>query len=233
MEILGSIATFIMDRNLPPIIGVVYMHRITDRRVTGSSRLNLDMLRAMCGPEYPPSLVLVTTMWDTLAEENLGGMRSREKELNNSSIFWGDLITEGATYAEYKGTRESAQEIVDLVLSNDTCPTLRIMLEMQGGMALEDTAAGQVLTAELRKREEKMLQEQLEEDKVEERRLRAKKAELEEETRQLRESQVREGEQRHRRRSVRRSRTFDESPPRRARAGMGFRLSLNGFFSRT
>lgn len=247
LEILECIATFILDRNLPPVVGVIYMHRITDRRVTGSSRLNLDMLRAMCGPHYAPSIVLVTTMWDTISAEDLVGMRNREKELNNSSIFWGDLITAGATSMEYKGTRKWAQEIIDQVLANDGCPTLQILLEMQAGVALVDTDAGRVLTAEVRRREEKMLLDQSEEDMAEETRLRMQKANLEEEMRRLRKGRMGETQLRvqnanpeeetrlegriHGRRASRRTRSLDESPPRRASMRSGFAFSIKGFIS--
>ncbi len=82
MEILASIVSCLQDRRYPPLVGIIYMHRITDKKLTGASRMNLDMLQALCGEHYFQNVLLVTSMWDTIPPGRLlMEYESREAEL--------------------------------------------------------------------------------------------------------------------------------------------------------
>ena len=49
MDILVSIVSSLQYRRYPPLLGIIYMHRVTDKKLAGACRMNLDMLRALCG----------------------------------------------------------------------------------------------------------------------------------------------------------------------------------------
>ncbi|RDL31500.1 uncharacterized protein BP5553_09709 [Venustampulla echinocandica] len=179
MEILASIASYIRDPRHAPPVGVIYMHRITDKKMTGASRMNLEMLRAVCGEHYFQNVVLVTSMWDTIpAARPLSEFEAREAELMASTEFLGDLVDKGANPRRYLGDGPSATQIVDVLCNKHQAPPLKITLELSRSMQIEDTTAGRILTAELRKREKKRLHE-IEEEREEERMLRAELAETE------------------------------------------------------
>jgi hypothetical protein len=66
------------------------MHRVTDKTLTGASRMNLDMLRTLCGEHYFQKILFVTSMWDIIsAGQLLREYGSREAELMTTEI-WGD-----------------------------------------------------------------------------------------------------------------------------------------------
>ncbi|KAF8858760.1 P-loop containing nucleoside triphosphate hydrolase protein [Acephala macrosclerotiorum] len=199
MEILASIVSCLQDRRHPPLVGIIYMHRITDKKLTGASRMNLDMLRALCGEHYFQNVLLVTSMWDTIPTSRpLIEYESREAELR-SAEFWGDLIDKGATMMRYNGERGSGIDIVDVLCKKHQAPALGIVLELQRGVELENTTAGRVLTAELRRREEKRRREQ-EEDEEEERLLQAQVAETQAQLKRVERRNMAEAEHGHHRR---------------------------------
>ena len=61
--------------------GVIYLHRITDRKLCGSSRKNLNVFRQLCGDEALTNVAIVTNMWENV--EPATGV-AREKELGLS-----------------------------------------------------------------------------------------------------------------------------------------------------
>jgi hypothetical protein len=54
--------------------GIIYLHRISDVRMSGSSTKNLRLFRKLCGSDNMTSVTLVTTMWDKV-EEGMGEIR--------------------------------------------------------------------------------------------------------------------------------------------------------------
>ncbi|TFK19337.1 hypothetical protein FA15DRAFT_214025 [Coprinopsis marcescibilis] len=92
-EILRRIAVWLAscyDERMP-VSGLIYMGDIAQKRIHGSTRLNLEMFQRLCGKKSFQSVVLVTTQWDTV-QRPLG--EAREKELLES--FWCELVTGGA-----------------------------------------------------------------------------------------------------------------------------------------
>jgi len=224
MEVLGSIVEYLRKERQGNIVGIIYMHRITDKRILGSSRMNLRMLQALCGEHFFQNVVLATTMWGTVPKKILPDLETREAELNGSTVFWADMLERGSKYSRYENTIVSAREIIGTCLERINAPTLNIVLEIRRGLSLEDTSAGRILTEELRKREEKRRQELLEEEAEEKQYLQQKKAEKEAEIKlmgkSLREEQLRVScyvgrrgeceERRHRHRDE--ERWFGDSP---------------------
>ena len=128
------------------------------------------MLRAICGEHFFQNVALVTSMWGTIPLASWEATLVRETEFNLAPEFWADMIDKGAKYARWDeqmtGHGDTAKEIVENSRSKKDAPLLNIFLEMEKGATIDHTSAGQILTEELRKRQEKerkALQEEEEE----------------------------------------------------------------------
>lgn len=82
------------------LAGIIYLHRITDVRMTGSSYKNLRMLEKLCGDGAMSKVVLVTTMWNLLgrpgSDHTVAVGEQREAMLKDK--FWGKHGAERELY---------------------------------------------------------------------------------------------------------------------------------------
>jgi hypothetical protein len=164
MEIMSSLASWIQTNDCT-MVGVVYLHRITDRRFTGSSRMSLNILMAMCGERFFPHIVLASSMWNRLPSDGaVAEAVAREQELFDS--FWGDMLRKCAMPMRYMGSLESGQAIIKAVLATHNAPPMSLEIELQD-RCIQETAAGRFITAEIRRREEALRQELSKEEEVE------------------------------------------------------------------
>ena len=176
MEVLDAIVRYIQGEQSARIVGIIYMYKIIEKRITGAAARNLRMLQALCGEHFYQNVVLTTTMWGTVPAAVFPELEIREAQLNGGSAFWADMMEKGSEYARYDDTVASGRAILETCLSKRNPPPLNIVLELKKGkMSLEDTSAGRIITAELRKREEKKRQELLEEEREEAMLLQARK----------------------------------------------------------
>lgn len=120
------------------------MHRISDPRVGGVSRKNLRMFYSLCGEQNLRNVRIVTTNWSRVGDEEGG---RREADLKNGAFK--ALIDAGAQMRRYMNTLESARQIMAELIPLQAV-TMKIQEELRDGKKLADTAAGQVLTAEMR-----------------------------------------------------------------------------------
>ena len=167
--------------------GVIYIHRISDKRFTGIAGRNFKMFRELCGDSTLRNVVLVTNMWGEVPQED---GEEREEELVTN--FFKPVLDKGAQIARHYNTIESAHEIIQHIIKNRPAP-LQIQRELvDEGKDINDTAAGEAINKELNeqirrhKAEMKAIKEEMEKamkDKDEETR-----RELEEETRKLQEN---------------------------------------------
>lgn len=164
-EVLSDIATWLGTAYTANIqlVGIIYLHRITDPRVGGIAYNNLKMFKKLCGEDYYPRIHLITSMWDIVSPED--GKR-RETQLTQTDDFWAKMIKGGSRVGRHRGTRESALAVLDDVLNKRfDCPAptfTRVQQEMAAGKQLDETAAGQELSAKIlaeRRRYEKQLRE--------------------------------------------------------------------------
>ena len=138
-----------MDRYLEgasKLTGFVYMHRISDTRVGGTSKRNLRMFQKLCGQDSFKNVIIITTMWDrvTLAEG-----QQREQELMLSDNLFKALIDGGATMARHDGNQLALDVIRDLSHRSDTIAQIvrEPVIEKKN---LLDTEAGMELQSEVR-----------------------------------------------------------------------------------
>ncbi|KXN89088.1 hypothetical protein AN958_06289 [Leucoagaricus sp. SymC.cos] len=128
--------------------GLVYLHRITDNRITEPLR-SLCMFRELCGDTGMTQIVLVSTMWEELmADDGL----SRERELEQ--LHWKPLIEKGSKLDRLaRSDPKDAWRIIEqLIRRNDTRAISQLQEELLNlGSALHDTHSGRVLQESLQK----------------------------------------------------------------------------------
>ena len=144
-------------RNKLKLSTLLYLHRISDNRMSGSVLKNLRLFSSMCGSTSMPNTILVTTMWSTVKDKQGKG---REEELKKT--FWDDMIADGCKVMRFDGTKESAWQIVGNTRTHNPA-TIQMSKEMVDvNLRLNETQVGVQLKKELQKlikdREEAMRQ---------------------------------------------------------------------------
>ncbi|KAI1266033.1 P-loop containing nucleoside triphosphate hydrolase protein [Xylariaceae sp. FL1019] len=130
--------------------GIIYLHPISDTRVTHHATKNLEMFRKLTGNNNLKNVVLTTSMWDRVTPAE--GDR-RERELKEK--FWNILMAFEAKSERYHGTAESARTIASTLVDNKPF-YLQLQEEMgRGNKPLKDTAAGKEVMIELARMKEK------------------------------------------------------------------------------
>ncbi|RYP67361.1 hypothetical protein DL769_005791 [Monosporascus sp. CRB-8-3] len=179
MEILATIASYLDHAQLPPISGVIYLHRITDKKLTGTSRLNLEILKALCGERFYTHVVLSTTMWGRIPNETVHAeCGQRVTELLGSPSHWGDMASKGSKHIRFMGNRDSGMKILHHILSLPHAPPTELELELRAKKDLQNTKAGGVILEERRRREQLRLDELQAMREEEEERLREEQEQL-------------------------------------------------------
>jgi ankyrin repeat protein len=145
MYILGDIVVLLryIDDNKGRLSGIIYLHRITDNRVSGSTGRNFQILRKLCGDGFLRRVCLVTTMWERLDDFEA---HQRQEQLEKS--FWKDMIDKGAVPCRYRGTTDSALRIINILfrrpISEDTIPDIQ-RESLKENRPLLELSAGRVI----------------------------------------------------------------------------------------
>jgi hypothetical protein len=85
----------------------VYMHRISDTRIQGSSAAHFRLLRKLCGEDAYNRVSFCTSFWDIHAsDQSVNNERFQELQ---SERFWGEMIEKGARI--YKAPTEPGQAL--------------------------------------------------------------------------------------------------------------------------
>jgi hypothetical protein len=82
--------------------------------MTGSLMQNLQIFTAFCGQKAMPNVVIVTTMWSDIKEED--GVR-REAQLKGG--YWQEMVVNGCKTERFENTYESAWSIINSVAGKD------------------------------------------------------------------------------------------------------------------
>ena len=155
--------------------GILYLHRITDARMRGSSLRNLNMFQELIGDEFHKSVTLGTTCW-SLVDLQVG--QERQKELETNTTFWKIMISNGARLECIPEDRTKAQNLVYEIGSRDAIAlqTQRDIVDL--GKSLSSLSVAKTVNFELdelRKRQEaerKGLEEETQKRLAEEERIR-------------------------------------------------------------
>jgi len=142
-EILDEIVQFLVVQYELGIKlrGIIYLHRITDVRMQGSAQRYFEMFKRLCGEKNLGHVVLITTMWDQLAQRGIG--LRREDELRKD--FWKDMEDKGSQIRIFDGSRGMANALVCRMMRK-TPIVLRIQEELvDEEKTLEETEAGKYI----------------------------------------------------------------------------------------
>ncbi len=105
------------------------------------------MFRNLCGTETYKNVVVVTTFWDNAGLEQQAAMR--EEELKSTAFR--DLVDGGACFMRHDRTLESAQRVLQHILTLMPA-NVQIQKEIRlDGRSLENTSAGSVYREEMEK----------------------------------------------------------------------------------
>ncbi|KAL4081032.1 P-loop containing nucleoside triphosphate hydrolase protein [Scleroderma citrinum] len=160
-DILRSIAAYLANtyEQGARLAGIIYMHRISDFRMGGTSSRNFRIFRELCGESTLRNVLIVTNMWSEV-DPSLG--EERERELATNSKFFKPVVDRGARMLRNLNTRESAHAILRHLI-NAQAHTLQIQHEIVNEHRdLSQTSAGAELTR-LLKEQSNRHEEQLKE----------------------------------------------------------------------
>ncbi|PPR03421.1 hypothetical protein CVT24_012690 [Panaeolus cyanescens] len=148
-EILKTIATWLEStfRHQALVSGVLYFHRITDNRMSGTAVSNINVFQGLIGKGLVyRNIKIVTTMWD----HDLKGVGdTRENELREE--YWGQMTKGGASVVRFHNTHESAKEILKSFRTDwHIQQALQLQVEMvKHHHQLKETKAGQLMYSKL------------------------------------------------------------------------------------
>jgi len=132
------------------VTGVLFLHRIIDNKFTQTADRVSNMLKNICGDDAMKHLMLCTTMWDRVPEDE--GSR-RFDELRETGA-WQEMILGGASVAKISNAssnaRANAERIVTRLIKNAQPVELVIQDEMGNrNLKVVQTGAGQILNEHL------------------------------------------------------------------------------------
>ena len=137
--------------------GILYLHRISDPRMSGTSRRNFNTFRNLCGDECLSNVVIVTNMWGGVAEE-IGD--ARVGELVNDELFFQPAIRYGAKIRHHRERTQSSAHAIVREVSRNAAVILRIQKELAiEGKDITQTAAGIALDEEMVQQRKKCAEE--------------------------------------------------------------------------
>jgi len=128
------------------VTGVLILHRITDIAFTRTAYRIANMLKNICGNAAMHNLVICTTMWDRVTEDE-------GRDLFNELIridVWKEMISKGAGTAMISNVafdaKEHAEKVVTQLIKNAQPVELAIQDEMVNQkLKVRETSAGNFL----------------------------------------------------------------------------------------
>ncbi|KAF5586259.1 triacylglycerol lipase II precursor [Fusarium pseudocircinatum] len=144
-EIVGEITDYLAAQHLSvlPLRGILYLHKITDNKITDASLQHIQILRKLVGDNATTNVILVTTMWNILRPEDHRRAVQREQELVTS--FWSSMIDNGSIVAQFNGLPRSAYPLI-YQLADQPSVVLDIQKEIvDENRSILETATGMIL----------------------------------------------------------------------------------------
>jgi len=145
-EILTTIADWFVKKykGKANFATILYFHRISDNRMSGTAMKNLRLFRSLCGKDAMPNIIIVTTMWSKVTEEE-----GIEWQTVLKNEVWNDMLDQGCSVERFANTRESAWHVIDSLSGNDRANVLVSSEIVDHHLRLNETQAGGVLSKEL------------------------------------------------------------------------------------
>lgn len=148
-EVLKKLVDWLVStyRSGQRLNGILYLHRITDTRMRGSSLRNLKMFKELIGDEFYENLTLGTTCWSLIDSKSA---LERENELKTESKFWEIMISKGARLERIPDDDViKARDLVYKIASRDTAPLQTQRDVVERGISFSDLAVTQTVNYKL------------------------------------------------------------------------------------
>ncbi|CAA7262286.1 unnamed protein product [Cyclocybe aegerita] len=91
--------------------GVLYLQDISNKRFTGTARMNLEMFQRLCGDAALNKVILATTNWGKSTSE-----RDQQHEEEMRVHHWSTLLQQGAEVRRFLGSSASAWDILNVFI---------------------------------------------------------------------------------------------------------------------
>ncbi|PPR06003.1 hypothetical protein CVT24_004645 [Panaeolus cyanescens] len=115
LRLVTSLQAWIKTASLPTV--VLYFHRITDKRLCGSQRKILNIIRGLVGEPktYKTWTGIVTTMWDMVPEHQLAAAEERLRCLkeNHFKNICGMDVRVDDNVLRFYNTKESTLQVIN------------------------------------------------------------------------------------------------------------------------
>jgi hypothetical protein len=145
----------INDRQLT-VSCAIYFHRITDFRLTGSTRSNIKVFECICGPRFLSisRAAVVTTMWDRLDNND----RDRYDSLHTRLVQRLSHLTGSDLFFKFFNDSNSAKLVLDrfaAISKKKLGIALGLQVEVKSGSSasrVRNTVAGKVIVSQMNSR---------------------------------------------------------------------------------
>jgi|ERR1700722_7251582 len=101
-----------LSSGVQQVAGILYLHRISDNRITAPSESTMAAFKRFCGKDVSSRIILMTTMWDktipTIGE-------SRENEIKTN--YWNYMLSSGSRVARFDKSGSSVWAAVDSIIA--------------------------------------------------------------------------------------------------------------------
>ena len=123
--------------------GIIFLHRITDVRFQGSAKNVLSLFQQLVGDGALSNVVLATTQWGKVKEEDMPAAILREHQLRDQ--YWRYMLIKNSMMTRFEGNKASAEGIVAQLVGKQHV-VLQLQQELvEGKRSLGKTGAGSLL----------------------------------------------------------------------------------------
>lgn len=131
-EVLRLVAIWMKDvyDDRKRLVGIIYLHSISDKYMPESSSKNLRMLRCLCGTPNLDHIILASTLWDEVTKTDSD---TRDWQLFQVGNLLGDLKKDGFMVRRYDYTQGGAMALVSELLQLPP-----IVLQIQQEISIEE-----------------------------------------------------------------------------------------------
>ncbi|CCL99127.1 uncharacterized protein FIBRA_01141 [Fibroporia radiculosa] len=116
-KITRAISTYLrtLYKENKDLVGIVYMHRISDNRINTTTTRCFDSFHQICGEEAMYNVAVVTNMWELVEKSRA---EQRVQDLIRTS-YYGKATEHGAQLLHHDNTSESAKHILRNLLNKE------------------------------------------------------------------------------------------------------------------
>ena len=175
-NVFRKISTFlctVCDGQCVVLGGMIYVQRITDMRMSGSSLNSLRIFEKICGEYCFGNVVVVTTMWSLLKnKEAKDAAIARETMMKERPEIFGKLMKANAKMVRHdEDDHDSPLRVIELLRSANRQRDVNLLLQNEmkhrETMTLGETTAGRFLEGELANTRKKVEQQKREWEELE------------------------------------------------------------------